>query len=594
MQDPKTQIFIEETKLSSYSRPACFKTSGTDQLLLTESNTLIQILPNGDKRTFNLAKSLALEKKEQPIVLERITATDHMIMTSKLQVFRFQIGSANDEICGVQRLQFQYGKTLKSAEKATSFVVQNTVFVLIAKFLFLFNSSENSFKMYKLFNDFVTCLQRDGDYLYVLTPQSLQKFQVLEKNTIIPPKQLLKELMTNFVQIQVFDGKVALLNQDGSVSVFDTNSRLFTHRFSVQRSTGAQLLVQQLIKVTEKHLLLVSQSHGFLMTSDFTKVQNVFRLDNVDYLSAIEQVYCLNKPTEVAFKTSAIRSITYTKASRYSVFYRQNMETQIGCLAAYFSKKFLKKDEFHSQIELLRELLEKLALKRSLLQSPKMKETIVRFFQLVKDFTSQSLNNLLENDLLVDRPIVRFTLKDCLPVSQHVPPASPIFRPNRALEPESTSTSTLDHNDEETTISSRSHVKLFAPKVIIPSEPEDMSRYKTPREHRIIKNNLKKKLKVVSNPIENRKICLIRAENRVERLNAGRQMCQLVFIKPGFSVWERIWFLFFVFDKYQMLKSYKKLFVIVLNFELRIGLSRATRVLNSRSEAPALQRNICQ
>lgn len=593
MQNLKTQIFIEETKLTSYSKPACFSVRGNDQFLLTENNTLIQIIPNGDKKTFNLAKSLSLDKKEQPIVFERITATDHLFITSKLQVFRFKITATNNELIDVQRLQFQYAKTLKTASKATSFVVHNIIFVLISKFLFSYNPDDNSFKMYKLFNDCVTSLQIEGDHMYVLASQTLYKFKWREDNKIIPPKQLLKEHVTNCVQIQVFGHWVVMLNNDKSIAVFDTNECVFLHKFWLQRSSGAQLSIQQLIKVSEKQLLLANQTHGFLLSADFTSVQNVFKFDNIDYLSAAEQVHCLNKSTEAIFKTSAIRSISYTKASRYSVFYRQNSDTQINCLAAYFSHKFIKKDEFHSQIELLREILDKLALKRSLVQSQKMKEIILRFFQLVKDFTCESANSLLENDLLVDRPILRFTLRDRLPVLEFNLRTRTSLRYTQNLEPESTSTSTIDHHDDDTTVSSGSIVKTTSPKIIITSEPEEMPRYKTERERRIIQNNLRKKLKIVSNPIENRKICLIRAENRVERLNAGRQMCQLIFSKSGFSIWDKIWALFFIFDKFKMTKSYNKLYAIVLNFELSIGLSRATKLLNSDDKRAVLLRRIC-
>jgi hypothetical protein len=417
----------------------------------------------------------------------------------------------------------------------------------------------------------------------------------MKGNLPIQPVQVWKESVTGVAQMAVCGGQIFLRNEDNSVGIFDLEARKVVDVVDLRRQTGESVSVTHLIPTDGDRMVLTNAHHGYLLSRDQKSIENVFKLDECDFVLGSRGVVDLNKTTENSFKTLAFRSICYNKDSRHSIFYRQAPMTQLACVSAHLSKQLFKRTEVPAPIPFLKELLDPLCLKVSVLKHPKFKDRVYRFFRLVKEFTSQTSSDS-DVDFQVDRLVLksRFAVPDA-PDADAISHVTTDFlsaksdrkEPTSKREADCTSTSSKDHADDSKTVSSRTSPtpsqKLESIKLINPPNSTEMGRSLTSRDLRIIANNLRRATKVVPNPFENQRILRVRAENRVVRLNKGQDLFHVILRKEGISAGEKLWFFFFVFDKFGMRKSFKRLFEAVLRRDICLSLSKAARLLNSRA-----------
>lgn len=591
----KQLTYLEETNLNFYSRPVHLVIQGTEWTALTDTHTLIWVSESGEKRSHSLSKLFPLERKEKVVVFEPLPRSQFLVMTSKLRVFRLETDPKTGEPVGLVPLAFPFAKTIKSVNKVTAINKGSFVLVQMLKFIFLFSAKDGQFRIFKMFNEVLLDMQAVGEALFVLTTQALHKFQFLKGDLPIAPVLLWKEAGVEAVQMAISGAQGFLLHEDGSASVVDLETQKVADVVELRRPSGESVSVAHLIPVEGGRTVLANAQHGFLLSSDLKSVENVFRLDECDFVLGSRGVVDLNKSTENSFKTQAFRSISYTKDSRHNTFYRQNPATQLALVSAHLSRKLFKRLEVPAPIPFLKQLLDPLCLKASVLKHPKFKDRVYRFFRLVKEFTSQ-LGSDADAGFQVDCPVLRSRLSlPELPEPDAISHVTVDFlsaksdKKSSAVEREtdSTSTSSKDPQDDAKTVSSRSSPlptpKLEPVKLINPPTLTEMGRRQTPRDLRIIANNLRRPTKVVSNPFENQRILRVRAENRVVRLNRGRGLFHVILRKEGVSLSEKLWFCFFVFEKFEMRRSFRQLFRFILARDLRVSLSRAARVLNSRA-----------
>lgn len=98
-------------------------------------------------------------------------------------------------------------------------------------------------------------------------------------------------------------------------------------------------------------------------------------------------------------------------------------------------------------------------------------------------------------------------------------------------------------------------------------------------ELRIIRNNMRKRIVISNNPVENERIKFIRAENRVVRLTYGNKYTINILLMNKVDERKKLWALFFVFDKFQMKRSRARLSRALQAAAIRQSLSNATKLL---------------
>ncbi len=107
------------------------------------------------------------------------------------------------------------------------------------------------------------------------------------------------------------------------------------------------------------------------------------------------------------------------------------------------------------------------------------------------------------------------------------------------------------------------------------SRPADPMEY----EHRIIRNNMRKRVIVSRDPVENEQIKVIRALNRVVRLTYGNTYTKKILRMGNVDERAKIWALFYVFDKFQMTKSQARLAKALQAVAVGQSMAKASRLL---------------
>ncbi len=108
-----------------------------------------------------------------------------------------------------------------------------------------------------------------------------------------------------------------------------------------------------------------------------------------------------------------------------------------------------------------------------------------------------------------------------------------------------------------------------------------MAQEKEEYKKRIIRNNMRKKIFVSTDPNENYQIKLIRAKNRVIRLTLGNSYIKKILINKKIEDRAKIWALFFTFDKFKMKRSNKNFVQALQSIAVRKSLNIASRKLLS-------------
>ena len=552
----KQLIYLQETKLNFYSKPISFILSEQEFFVLTDVNTIIFKTNNTDKSTLSISKYVSLEKKEMCIILERLSKSEFLLITNKLKVFRFEIDFQTQTFTNIIIVGFQYGKNLKKGNINVVHKTEGHVFVQISNLIFDFVVKENQFKIFKIVNDQIIDLKFEEEFLFILTTNSLTKFVFKTSSVIHIPRQIYKHDVQDISQIEIFDEQVYLLDNNSQITIFNQQKKIISNIFTIKKSSGAKILVSKMIKTDDNNLLVYNDIFLFLFSEQRDSILNIFKISEYDFLINNNRAFSLNRKTENIFKTINIKSIKYNQLNKHDLFYKQTPEAQLSLLLAYLSKQYFKRMEMNNHLELLKDLLAPLYLRKAVLSNPKMKDYIIKFFTIVKDFATLRLMTSIDK-FIVDKPQVDFLTNDDFNLEDQKYHTCP------------------------TAANSICSFSVLEDKLINKPKVMNYDHFNfTDREKRIIANNLKKKKPFFGNNYENYEIRFLRAQNRIVRLNSGRSMFLKIVSKTGFDFKEKLWFCFFVFDKFKMHRSFLILMKFVQEFDIRVSRSRINKSLN--------------
>ena len=559
----KQLVFLEETKLNFYSKPVSFNLTDNEYFILSDANTIIYKTANSEKSTLSISKFISFDKREKSVVLERLSKSEFLLITTKMRVFKFEIDFPTQILSNLTVIAFQYGKSLKNGSVNVVFKNESHVFLQVTKLIFDFVIKENQFKLFKILNEPIVDLKFEDEFLYVLTTKHLTKFVFRSQNQIHIPRQIYKFAIEDVSQIEIFDEQIYMLNANSQITIFNQAKQTILRSFAIKKSSGTKIPISKMIKTENKTLLFYNDQFLYVFLKECNSIVNVFRINDYDFIVNKTHVFALSRKTENIFKTINVQEIKYNKLNKHDLFYKQTTEAQLSILLAYLTKQYFKRIEMNNHLELLRELLAPLFLRKSVLQNPKLKDFIVKFFTIVKDFATIRLRTSIDK-FLVDKPVI-----DCWPCGD----TSPENGKNQ-----------VGFNETETcatTADSTCSFSVCEDRLIVKSTTMKFESLNfNDREKRIIANNLKKRVGFNQNNLENEEIEFIRAQNRIIRLNAGRKMLLTIISKTGFDLKEKIWFCFFVFDKFKMRRSILILLKIVMQFDISVSLSKISKSLN--------------
>lgn len=556
----KTLLFLEETKLNFYSKPLSIQVHGKDSYVLTEGNKLICKLQNSPKQIIQLSEFITFENKEFGHALKRITKSEFLFVTSKFRFFRFEIDQSTQNLKNITEIVFNYAKNFKSNFAINFFDFDEKIYIHISRLIFTFSIKENTFKIFKIFNDIVIELRFESDYFFVLTSTFISKFAHKKDNKSILPQLIFKHEIKNIINFEIFESTILMLDFASKIHIFNQDSKQLESILEINYSSRQSFEITNFMKSEGNFLICYNKNYLVELTKDYKKVQNVFKISQYDFILNGNQVRTFDRKTENMFKVIALKQVKYTNINKAELFYKQEIDTQFYILLSYFSRKYFKRMEINNHIELLKELLEPLCLKKSLLKNPKMKECMVKFFTIVNDFATikirSSIDKFIVNKLVVSLKKVEslFDKKD------------EIFCDLKTFQ-------------SSTAASSRNSFDDISHKIIMKSNWKERMDQFNEKEKRIICNNMKRQVLVSEDENENVEINFLRAQNRVVRIQSARHMFMVVLKNKKSSGLDKIMFCFFVFDKFKMKKSLLELFKRVLRLDIQISLCNGNKRL---------------
>jgi len=292
-----------------------------------------------------------------------------------------------------RQIQFRYGKSMRSLGGVAWSRWRDALIFTVGKFAFIWRLEDTEFKILKLFSAEVAQLRVSASHLLVLTRKEFAVFSLKNDSGVIGLEPLAKEvgLGESTLTFDVLGEQLVFLTTSSEVILreVDRESLKVTARFKLTSQIRGDTELNFLGVFAGNILAVGNKSAVFVLSADLKSVKNCLRLASNTLLVAPSATTYFPERTKdrVGLRLCVLGCETYAKETKRSKFESKPLPQQLCLFRAYLTKKIFERKSCTNPVELLREIMGPIILKKALLKDPGMKQVILDFFETLKLFS---------------------------------------------------------------------------------------------------------------------------------------------------------------------------------------------------------------
>ena len=382
-----TIVFVDDACQDFNARPVFNDFDKNCFLVVTEANELLHNKNHAKTSLVQLSPQIPFLPTETASMVKQISNHRFLLATNLFRFFTFELSLESETIQNARPLNFRYSKTLKPFTPSQIAKHHNFLFFFSGKFIFSFNENNDEFKILKLLNNDVIAFEVYNNSIFVLTRKEFFQFSCEINQATVTLTPVIRQPAPECTCFGLLDHFVVLLNLNQELIVFDLRDCKITKQLKTNCPFQNELKFEFIASINHQQLIAINRSHVFVFNNDFSRVEYIFDHKKYTHLSVENQLLSFNHQKNVKWNIGKLTTETYTKCSKRTQFEHKTLSIQISLLKNYLVKKAFKKGCFSNQIELLRDLLVPMNLKRNLLKDSKMKQMVLEFFEIINAFS---------------------------------------------------------------------------------------------------------------------------------------------------------------------------------------------------------------
>lgn len=387
----KSIVFVDDCS-DFCSKPTFAVSDSNATLILNDASELQIIRKSVPNKHIRLASAIQLSPAET-VVAARLVRGDRLLVTTSFFNFHLVLMDGNDEPLSAQSLPFKYGRNMKASPQLSLQIVQNHVVFGAGRFIFALNLESFEFKILKLFSSDVSRFRVSSTHLFVLTRRDFQVFALeVQGNTLNVSAQgravIEPETYTHF---ELWRGGVVFLSTKFEL-VFRSLAGAdlpVTSKLKLTSMFSGDTELTFLTSFGDQTLVVGSKATTYTLSQDLTKIKSGFSNNRYGALltpSGLVPLSSARSPVPNLRLGNLVHE-AYTKENKRQKFDSKAIPQQLAILKIYLIKKALEQKSFANPVQLLRELMQKIVLKKTVVKDPGMKSMVIEFFESLKCFT---------------------------------------------------------------------------------------------------------------------------------------------------------------------------------------------------------------
>lgn len=398
----KQIVFVDDICSDLSSKPTSIEYFPNGYAVVTEANNLIIKVADSDKVVFFLPKSIPFLNNEVVTIFHQTTSNQYLVSTNMLRFFLIDVNLVSQTLTSQKELLFKFGKSLKHPVDSQTLKIDQFIVFSSRKFIFTYNIDSQEFKILKLLNSDVFEMHFNDGKLFVLGESDFFEFECSVSNGFLNLSQINKIKNTNFSNFVLLEKKITFLTKNDHIVLYNISESRFENQINASTISTNNMKFVYVASVKSSILVAVHSDFLVVFNKDQTSVENVIGISNFDYIVCGNKMLNMNRKTDKKMRVGHVCFEDYTQETRRMQFEKKTQQLQFCILKSYLLKKFFKKTNFSNQIELLRELLLPICLKKTFLKNPKLKSMVVDFFGTVKAFSREIAGRFFVNRVILE------------------------------------------------------------------------------------------------------------------------------------------------------------------------------------------------
>lgn len=398
-------VFVDDCT-DGCQNPVFAEQDKSEMIVVSEANELVVFKNKKEVLSLKLTEKARLGAKERVVLAIRTAENQLLVGTASHQFHLLNVTKDAQNVVNViaEQLNFKYGKTLKSLCNKKAQKWQKNVIFASGRFLFSLSLKSKEFKILKLLNSDVLRFVVSENKLLVLTKRELSEFAFNQLSDVceVTKKEELTAELESFVTFELWNDKLVLLNSKSEVTV-RTNQPTFPllSKFKITSAFHGDAELSFISPFENGAIAVGNRNIVYQLQNNMTQVKTAFSIEKYSnlllpsgLLTFGSNVSTSSSKSKQTARFGVLSSEGYTKASKRRQFESKPIPLQLQILKVYLLKKAFERNCFPNQIELFRQLMQRIVLKKEILKDTGMKQMVVEFFESLRLFTVEKFGKV--------------------------------------------------------------------------------------------------------------------------------------------------------------------------------------------------------